>query len=525
MPANTVFYVALPNLTETLNSSYNLVKQRIEQNPELSAWMNKQQAKEDRPFGFADKAFARLREFGSHLGEEITMSFELNPQGSPEEPLFVADLRNADGLRAAIDQLGNAPVQIVDDPATAQAGPGRDLYLWLNGNLLAASPKLENLQKFAVSLKSESSFKSTSFYARIADRYREGTSVIVAGDLEKITPNIAGKDKKANVASEQLGFTNFKHLIAEIKDGSGKAQNSAELTFSEANKGIAAWLAQPAPMGSLNYISADANVIGAVVIKDPTAMADNLINALKSVEPKFGEEMAKFEAEHGLSIRNDIAAPLGGEFAFALDGPLVPIPSWKIVVEVYDQARMQQTFERIVGELNRLSQQAGKKGFTHDKSEESGQMFYTIKSLDFPVEVNYAFSSGYVVLAPSKALITRALQYRNSGNTIMRSPRFIASLPEDKQANFSAMFYQNLAPVVNPIARSLGNINGKMRGGEIGAIASLANDAPSLAYAYSYGDRITLSVNTEKGALNIGDLLSVPGSFAMQGVLKGAMKQ
>ncbi|MBS1810812.1 MAG: FecR domain-containing protein [Acidobacteria bacterium] len=524
MPEGTVFYVGLPNLSETLNASYNLVKQRVEQNPELNAWVNKQAGNTNRPLGLADKAFGQLREFGSHLGEEITMSFELNPQGSPAEPLFVANLLNADGLRSAIGQLNNPSIQIVDDPASAQSATGKDLFVWLNGDLLAASPKLANLQRFAVSLKAESRFKSTSFYASLAKRYNEGTSVVVAADLEKITPQIATKDQQANAASEQLGLTNFKHFIAEIKDGNGKAQNSAELTFSEANKGIASWLAQPAPMGSLNYISADANVVAAVVIKDPTAMADNLINALKAVEPKFGDEMAKFEAEHGISVRDDIAAPLGGEFAMALDGPLVPTPSWKIIVEVYDQARMQQTFERIVGELNRLAQQSNKKGFTLDKSEQSGQTFYTIKSLDFPVEVNYAFSNGYVVMAPSKALIDRALRYRDSGYTITRSARFVASLPEDKQANFSAMLYQNLAPVVNPIAKTMGNLNEKMRGGEIGALTSLANDAPSLAYAYSYGDRITLSVNTEKGALNLGDILGLPGSFAMKGILSGAMK-
>lgn len=525
MPGNTVFYVALPNLTETLNASYNLVKQRIEQNAELNAWVNKQQAKEDRPFGFADKAFTQMREFGSHLGEEITMSFALDTKGSPEEPLFVADLRNADGLRAALQQLTNAPLVIVDDPATAQEEAGKDLYVWLNGDLFAASPKLAHLQRFAVSLKSESSFKSTSFYARLADRYREGTSVIVAADLEKITPQIAGTEQKTNAASEQLGLTNFKHFIGEIKDGTAKSQNSAELTFNEANKGIAAWLAQPAPMGSLNFISADANVVAAVVIKDPTAMADNLINALKAVEPKFGEEMAKFEAEHGISLRNDIAAPLGGEFAIALDGPVVPTPSWKIIIEVYDQARMQQTFDRIVAELNRLAQEHGKKGFTLEKAEQNGQTFYTLKSLDVPVEVHYSYANGYLVMTPSQALIDRALRYRDSGYTILRSARFVASLPEDKQANFSAMLYQNLAPLVNPLAKTLGNINGELKGGKMGAITNMANQAPSLAYAYSYGDRITLSVNTEKGALNLGDLLGGSGSLALGGIMQGATQK
>ncbi len=525
MPEGTVFYVALPNLTETLNASYNLVKQRVEQNPELNAWMSKQQAKEGRSFSFADKAFGQMREFGSHLGAEITMSFELNATGSPDEPLFVANLNNADALRAAIEQLENSHVQIVDDPVTATAAAGKELFVWLNGDLLAASPKLTNLQQFAVSTKAESRFKSTSFYASLAKRYNEGTSVIVAGDLDKITPNIAGKEQNANAASEQLGLTNFRHLIAEIKDGNGKAQNSVELTFKEANKGIASWLAAPAPMGALNYISADANVVGAFVVKDPTAMADNLISAMKAVEPKFGEELAKIEAEHGINIRNDIAAPLGGEFAFALDGPLLPIPSWKIVVEVYDQARMQGTLERIVTELNRLAQTKDKKGFTLTNSEAEGQTFYVLKSLDFPVEINYAFTKGYMIATPSKALIDRAIRYAESGSTILLSPRFIASLPADKQANFSALLYQNLAPVLNPIAKSMGNINEKMKGGHAAVITSMVNDAPSLAYAYSFGDRITLSVNTEKGALNLGDLLGGSSSLALKGLMHGAMQK
>ncbi len=518
MSESTVFYVALPNLSETLNSSYGLVKQRIEQNPELESWWAKQNS------GEADKLFGKVREFGSYLGAEITLSTELNNQGHPAEPLIVAELTNAGGLRTALEQITSNPVQIIDDPATATAEKGKDAFAWLHGDIVALSPDLARLQKFAVTLNAGNRFKETSFYGSIAKRYQEGTSVIVAADLEKITPQIAGKDQKASAASEQLGLTNFKHFIGEIKDGNGKAQNSADLTFKEANKGIASWLAQPAPMGSLSFISADANVVGAFVVKDPSAMADNLINALKAVEPEFGEHLAKFESSHGVSVRNDIAAPLGGEFAFALDGPVIPTPSWKIIVEVYDQTRMQETLERMVSEVNRVSQEHGKKGFELSKSEQGGQVYYTIKSLDMSVEVDYTYANGYFIAAPSKALIERALRYRDSGFGITSSPRFIASLPEDKQANFSAMLYQNLAPLVDPIAKNLGNLSGNLKGGELGKLSTLANGAPSLAYAYSFGDRITLSVNTENGALNLGDILSLPGSMAMHSVIHGALK-
>jgi len=64
-------------------------------------------------------------------------------------------------------------------------------------------------------------------------------------------------------------------------------------------------------------------------------------------------------AEHS----NDFAKPLGGEFAFAVDGPLLPTPSWKMVFEVYDPAHLQQTLERVVEKMNELAARDGKKGF------------------------------------------------------------------------------------------------------------------------------------------------------------------
>ena len=87
----------------------------------------------------------------------------------------------------------------------------------------------------------------------------------------------------------------------------------------------------------------------------------------------------------------------------------------------------------------------GKKGFQWDRSESGGRTFYTLKSLDFGLELSYTYSNGYLIAGPSRALIDRAVKYHDSGYTLLHSPRFVAALPEDKQANFSALIYQNLA--------------------------------------------------------------------------------
>ena len=40
-----------------------------------------------------------------------------------------------------------------------------------------------------------------------------------------------------------------------------------------------------------------------------------------------------------------LAATMGGDVAIALDGPVLPVPSFKVAIEVYDPARF-QTFSR-----------------------------------------------------------------------------------------------------------------------------------------------------------------------------------
>ena len=55
----------------------------------------------------------------------------------------------------------------------------------------------------------------------------------------------------------------------------------------------------------------------------------------------------KTEAKLQIDIRDDLAANLGGEFLISLDGPVLPTPSWKAVIEVRNPDQLEQTLERI----------------------------------------------------------------------------------------------------------------------------------------------------------------------------------
>ena len=127
---------------------------------------------------------------------------------------------------------------------------------------------------------------------------------------------------------------------------------------------------------------------------------------LETVSPDLRKNLDKQQADRGLDIRKDIAAPLGGEFAFAIDGPILPTPSWKMVFEVNDSAHLQQTLERIVSEINKEAAKFGKTGLVWDRVDVSGRTYYTLKSADFGVEVNYTYVNGYVVMGPSRAMVS-----------------------------------------------------------------------------------------------------------------------
>ena len=65
------------------------------------------------------------------------------------------------------------------------------------------------------------------------------------------------------------------------------------------------------------------------------------------------QDFLNYQAEHRVDIRRDLIATLGNELLIAIDGPILPTPGWRIVAEVNDAARLQNTIEWIVSDMNR----------------------------------------------------------------------------------------------------------------------------------------------------------------------------
>jgi hypothetical protein len=92
-----------------------------------------------------------------------------------------------------------------------------------------------------------------------------------------------------------------------------------------------------------------------------------------------------------------------------------------------------------------------------------------------------------MIVAPSRALLMQALQTQASGDSLARSAAFKAMLPKDDNENYSAVAYQNLGPVLDPL---LSNFSGD----SAAALSKLAADArPTAICAWGKESRIEVA--------------------------------
>jgi hypothetical protein len=151
---------------------------------------------------------------------------------------------------------------------------------------------------------------------------------------------------------------------------------------------------------------------------------------------------------------------------------------------VNNAAQMESTLERLVAGINAQEQTAqGQEHKGHavaiDPSDANGHRFYAVRDVTSgAVVANYTFSDGYMIVAPTRALLMEALKTHANGNSLGRSASFRALLPKDENENYSAVAYQNLSPVLSPLLN-------QFSGERADAIRKLAADArPTAICAY-----------------------------------------
>jgi FecR-like protein/putative zinc finger protein len=476
VPADTVVFASVPNYGESLAEANRLFEEGIQENPVLKQWWS--QADPVRHGGPSLAVLIdKVRTFAEFLGDEIAFVV-LADGGGLERPLpiVLAEVRRP-GLREFLDR---------ELPGDREGVP-----FLLRDDLIAVSPEREALRRLEARLGSGGAgLAGTPFGARILDAYRGGVGLLFAADLERITAASARNGRpQEREALARSGLDGVRHLIVERAGLSGDAR--ARLAFDGARRGVASWLAPPAPMGSLEFFSTSTEAVGAFVFKSPSLVLDDMLRIAGAGDAKAGEKMAELESKLDLRLREDLAETLGGEFAVALDGPLLPTPAWKLVVEVEDPARLQSSLQVLVSRANDEALRVQRPGLRLEAEQAGDRTYYSVRGGGLPFELHYTFADGYLVAAASRAFVMRAVQLRESGDTLARSQRFQALFPRDRHVNVSGLVYQDLGPLVRVLLDARGSV---LAPGQRSAVESLTRDAkPTLLCAYGEEDAIQLA--------------------------------
>jgi hypothetical protein len=539
VPADTAVYVAIPNLTATLSQAYDLMQDKISENELLREWWDESVAASGADDDIA-LAMAKIRTYGRQIGDEIVISVSgINREGTDPDVLILSELSDPDdfveliradlgGLKLLVGEEDMPEIVVLDEKMSAGETPS-DLYVWVGGDFVAISPRIGAIRNFAGTLQQggASEFYGTSFHDRLANLYSDGVEWVIGVDIERMH-DLSPEDSETTRQLEAMGILDMQHVIGQHREIGDRAETRAELSFDQPRRGVASWLAEPAPMGSLDFVSRNAYFAAGFVMKEPAQVVDEMIEFIGSSDPDFEKGLDEFETEYSIDIREDIAAAIGGEFALALDGPVLPKPSWKLVMEVYDPTRLQGTLEWAVGRLNDLLAEHDKQGFQIEQLERRGRVYYELKSLDTGISAHYLFVDGYMVASASRPLLDRALQTRKTGLSLASSPGFADLLPHDAEINFSAVVYQDWGPILRPLSEGLSKNQGQLPPESRSVLDNLGSLAgPSLTLAYGEKSRITLVNTTEGGLLGRGltSILSLESLLSVQELLDQAVQE
>jgi len=527
VPDNTVVYVAIPNLATTLGEASRIFQDRLQQSPALRHWWRQQQKGSGPKL---EDVLDQLKTFSSYLGDEIV--FAVGKNGTTYgAPVVLARVRQS-GLESFLQEENRrlsskgsqAALQTVRNPWAVSSPSGQALLVYVKDDLLMASPDAAELQNAATRVQQSSTghFAETPFYQQIVRFYQQGAGWLLCADMEQI---VAQNVQSGSNNELPPGIGDVRYLTMEHREVGGKTDNRADLTFASQRQGVASWLAAPASMGSLEFVSPDASMVTSAVVKNPRSILEGLFQMMESGNANFSQHLSEFEAKTGVNVLDDIAAPLGGEVTMAFDGPVLPTPRWKLVFEVYDPATLQATIAKLVDSFNREGSAEGH-SFQLTTRRVGSQTYYVLSSQKQPdSEIDYTFVDGYLIAAPDLGTLSKAIQDRQAGYTLTHSPAFQALLPSDGYTNFSAIFYHNIGPVVGPIAEQLKS-SGALTSQQRQSIDALtANSAPGLIYAYGEPDRIIVASNTGFMGFDLGTLLTMGdnGPFLPQMLLGRAL--
>jgi len=505
-PENTVVYGAMPNIGPLLSQANQIFDDRLKQSPVLQQWWSQHQSATGPTL---DEMVQQMRAFSDYLGDEIALALTMDSNTKQVTPLVMATVTKTGLADSLQNQLGAKPeIQVLTAlPASPPASSGK-VYAYISGNYLFVSPSVTLLSQADAAAKGNGGRGDYPLYSQVTDAYKDGVTWLLAADMEQIrATSVQSVDGASNAQQRAAltGMANLSSVVLERKEVNGVARNTAALSFSGNRSGLAGWLAEPGPIGALDFVSPNASMVSAAALADHGRVVWDLINTAEA-DPHFTTTIQQLNNNGGAAV-NAIAQSLGGDFTFAIDGALLPVPSWKMAVEVTNISNCEWGIEQLVSHFNQLPNAPAK--LTLTQAQVNGRTYYAIAADKIPLQVHYVFVDNYLLAAATQDMLTQAIQNRETGYTLARSDTFRAQFPNDSNVNFSGFVYYNVGPALSAVAAGANATNALTAAQKASINAFAAGSKPTLVYAYGQPDRILVSSSGGFFGLNL-DTLSLP---------------
>jgi hypothetical protein len=441
LPESTMSYAAFPNYGDVTHQALKIFRQELQESSVLRDWWQHGEMATAGPK--VEDSLEKVTQLSQYLGEEIVVSGAT--EGKVPSVLIVAEVRKP-GLKEFLQQMvkelagKSKPAARVLDlqelAAAEERRPSQELLVLVRPDFVVAALDVATLRSFNARLeRSSREFVSTPFGQRVAKAYEGGASIVAAADLQKILNQVPPSAKQDPMTLQRTGFGDMKYLVWEHKNVAGQPASQMELSFTGPRHGVASWLAAPASLDSLDFVSPKAMLAATVLLKNPAQIFEDVKELTTAAKPNPFATLAQSEEALKISLKEDLLRYLGGEITLELDNPNPPDPVWKAILRVDDASRLQQTLITLLAAAHFQAQQ----------SDEAGVTYHTVRipSPKKAIEIGYAFVDGYLIIGSSHATVTEAVRLHRTGESLGKSKKFLASLPPGHSSDASALLYQD----------------------------------------------------------------------------------
>ena len=441
LPESTMSYGAFPNYGDAASQALAVFREELKQSSVLREWWQHGQAATVGPK--IEDSLAKFSELNQYLGEEIAVSGTM--EGKEPNLLIVAESRKP-GLKKYLQQMvaelagkSKSGVLVLDpqELAAVETKPeAGDLLILVRPDFVVAALNLATLQKFNSRLDQGSrGFVATPFGHKVEQAYGSGVTMLAAADVQKLLTKIPQAPNDNQMTLQRSGFSDMKFLVWDHTRLNGQTLSEAELSFTGPRLAAAAWLAKPAALGSLDFLSPKAIVAGTVVLANPTRIFDDYREISGAANAAVFANLAQMEQVMKLSLRDDLLGCLAGEITLELDSVTPPKPEWRAIFKASDSKHLQQTLSSLLKTAQ----------FRAEEFEEEGT---TISTVEIPngqsrLKIGYAIVGGYWILGSGREAVANAIHLHTSGGSLGKSKKFLAALPPNHTAEASALFYQD----------------------------------------------------------------------------------